>query len=167
MEIPPVESTPSSLAGSSNSQRAGGVVPVNSRTYSYPKSSSSQYVQSRDGDPYATYAAQNSPVPQPPIQKRYTRESLLRSRSVDQAPSGAGFGAGAQILKETVPGEEDDEDVEGIKTQIWTVKNESVNSTRNALRLAREAEETARATTSRLVDQSGAFFFISSLSTVY
>jgi hypothetical protein len=39
--------------------------------------------------------------------------------------------------------------------QTRYVKQESVNSTRNALRLAREAEETARGTLGRLGDQSG------------
>jgi len=57
-------------------------------------------------------------------------------------------------LREPAPGEEDDEDVEGIKQQIRTTKQESVNSTRNALRLAREAEETARGTLLKLGDQS-------------
>jgi len=52
------------------------------------------------------------------------------------------------------PGEENDEDVEGIKAQTRFIKEESVNSTRNALRLAREAEETARTTLTRLGDQS-------------
>jgi protein transport protein SEC9 len=60
-------------------------------------------------------------------------------------------------LPEPTPGEENDEDVEGIKQQIRTTKQESVNSTRNALRLAREAEETARGTLLKLGDQSGAF----------
>jgi len=49
---------------------------------------------------------------------------------------------------------EDDEDVEGIKQQTRFLKQESVSSTRNALRLAREAEETARTTMGRLGDQS-------------
>jgi protein transport protein SEC9 len=53
------------------------------------------------------------------------------------------------------PGEETEEDVEGIKQQTRYLKQESVNSTRNALRLAREAEETARNTLGRLGDQSG------------
>ena len=53
------------------------------------------------------------------------------------------------------PGEETEEDIEGIKTQTRYVKQESVNSTRNALRMAREAEETARNTLSRLGEQSG------------
>jgi protein transport protein SEC9 len=52
-------------------------------------------------------------------------------------------------------GDGGDEDVEGIKQQTRFVKQESVNSTRNALRLAREAEETARNTLGRLGDQSG------------
>ena len=59
-------------------------------------------------------------------------------------------------LREPAPGEENEEDVEGIKQQIRATKQESVNSTRNALRLAREAEETARGTLLKLGDQSGA-----------
>jgi hypothetical protein len=58
------------------------------------------------------------------------------------------------VLREPVPGEETEEDVEGIKQQIRATKQESVNSTRNALRLAREAEETARGTLLKLGDQS-------------
>jgi len=56
--------------------------------------------------------------------------------------------------REPGPGEETEEDVEGIKQQIRATKQESVNSTRNALRLAREAEETARGTLLKLGDQS-------------
>ena len=63
-------------------------------------------------------------------------------------------------LREPAPGEENEEDVEGIKQQIRATKQESVNSTRNALRLAREAEETARGTLLKLGDQSGTFFYI-------
>lgn len=48
-----------------------------------------------------------------------------------------------------------DDDVEAIKQQTRFVKQESVNSTRNALRLAREAEETGRNTLARLGEQSG------------
>lgn len=45
-------------------------------------------------------------------------------------------------------------------------KQESVNSTRNALRLAREAEETARNTLGRLGDQSGMRLVVSDLVTI-
>ncbi|KAG8984841.1 hypothetical protein FRB90_005091, partial [Tulasnella sp. 427] len=47
-----------------------------------------------------------------------------------------------------------DEDVERIKADTRQLKNDSVQSTRNALRLAREAEETARLTLNKLGDQS-------------
>ncbi|KAG9096739.1 Protein transport protein S9 plasma membrane t-SNARE, partial [Ceratobasidium sp. 370] len=51
-------------------------------------------------------------------------------------------------------GEEEEEEVEGIKQDMRQVKQESVQSTRNALRIAREAEETARNTLLKLGDQS-------------
>jgi hypothetical protein len=51
--------------------------------------------------------------------------------------------------------EDEDEEVEGIKQQTRWAKQESVQSTRNALRIAREAEETGRNTLLRLGDQSG------------
>jgi hypothetical protein len=49
----------------------------------------------------------------------------------------------------------EDEDVEGIKQQTRFLKQDTVQSSRNALRIAREAEETGRATLLRLGDQSG------------
>jgi hypothetical protein len=54
--------------------------------------------------------------------------------------------------------EELDEDVEAIRKDIRFTKQESVQSTRNALRIAREAEETARNTLLKLGDQSGAVY---------
>jgi hypothetical protein len=60
-------------------------------------------------------------------------------------------------LQKPAPGEENEEDVEGIKQRIRATKQERVNSTRSALRLAREAEETARGTLLKLGDQSGTF----------
>jgi len=68
--------------------------------------------------------------------------------------SGRYFEDGPARRAEPAPGEENEEDVEGIKQQLRYTKQESVNSTRNALRLAREAEETARNTLGRLGDQS-------------
>lgn len=49
--------------------------------------------------------------------------------------------------------EEEDEDIEQIKGQIRFTKQESVNSTRNALRLAAEAEESGRNTLGMLGSQ--------------
>lgn len=51
---------------------------------------------------------------------------------------------------------EEDQEVEGIKQQMRFTKQESLASTRNAVRIAREAEETARATLDKLGEQSGA-----------
>ena len=53
------------------------------------------------------------------------------------------------------PGEEQEEDIEGIKAQTRFLKQDTVASTRNALRIASEAEETGRATLLKLGDQSG------------
>lgn len=50
--------------------------------------------------------------------------------------------------------EEEDEDLEGIKQEIRFVKQESLSSTRNALRLANEAEESGRSTLTKLGEQS-------------
>jgi hypothetical protein len=69
-------------------------------------------------------------------------------------PSTGRFAYDGPTLREPTPGEENDEDGEGIKQQTRFVKQESVNSTRNALRMAREAEETARNTINRLGSQS-------------
>ncbi|KAL8277635.1 hypothetical protein RQP46_009908 [Phenoliferia psychrophenolica] len=52
---------------------------------------------------------------------------------------------------------DEEEEVEGIKQQMRFVKQESLASTRNAVRIAREAEETARATLDKLGDQSDRF----------
>jgi hypothetical protein len=51
--------------------------------------------------------------------------------------------------------EQEQEDVEGIKQATRFTKMESVSSTRNALRIAREAEETGRNALLKLGDQSG------------
>lgn len=52
--------------------------------------------------------------------------------------------------------QDEEEEVELIKRDIRGVKQESLGATRNALRIAREAEETARGTLGKLGDQSGA-----------
>ncbi|KAL1740036.1 hypothetical protein HDZ31DRAFT_85629 [Schizophyllum fasciatum] len=80
------------------------------------------------------------------------RAELFSGLNPNKTGSGRFFDGPA--LREPNPGEEHDEDVEGIKQQTRFVKQESVNSTRNALRMAREAEETARNTLGRLGDQS-------------
>ncbi|KAF5358860.1 hypothetical protein D9757_012683 [Collybiopsis confluens] len=80
----------------------------------------------------------------------HDRSELFGGHNASQATPG-------RFLDGSPPGagDEDEDEVEGIKRQIRSVKQESVQSSRNALRLAREAEETARNTLGRLGDQSG------------
>lgn len=92
------------------------------------------------------------PPPSDPALDR-ARSELFAGYKPDRAGSGRFFD-GPDLAREPAPGEENDEDVEGIKQQTRFLKQEGVNSTRNALRLAREAEETARGTLTRLGDQS-------------
>jgi len=84
------------------------------------------------------------------------RRELFSGHNPEKASTGR-FTHDGPTLREPEPGEENEDDVEGIKKQTRWVKQESVNSTRNALRMAREAEETARNTVGRLGSQSGAF----------
>ena len=84
-------------------------------------------------------------------------ELFARSNPGPDGPNRFAANDRAPEPREPVPGEENEDDVEGIKQQIRATKQESVNSTRNALRLALEAEETARGTLLKLGDQSGAF----------
>ncbi|KAF8912694.1 synaptosome-associated proteinsynaptosomal-associated protein 25 [Gymnopilus junonius] len=162
--IPPVSEpktapSPSSLNGS----------------YSSYRTSSNTYVASRDGDPY------NGRTSQPSYDKSADDASFVdpysRNRGIGDVytrggseldkdrnelfsgynPTKGGSGRffdGPDIGRAPPPGEENEDDIEGIKQQTRFVKQESVNSTRNALRLAREAEETARNTLTRLGDQS-------------
>lgn len=53
------------------------------------------------------------------------------------------------------PGEENEEDVEAIKSDIRNVKNQTADSMSNALRLAKQAEQTGMATLLKLGSQSG------------
>jgi len=122
-------------------------------------SSGSTYVASRDGDLYGSSGGYdgggggyNSP-------REKTLDPAKAELFSGYNPERAGpnrFTANdrAPELREPAPGEENEEDVEGIKQQIRATKQESVNSTKNALRLAREAEDTARGTLLKLGSQS-------------
>lgn len=153
--------------------------PKFSSTPSRYQSNANTYNASRDGDPYAaprSYGGSDRSSPAPPSND--FRDRYNRNRGVGDVYSrgeanidadrnellggykpsqGGRFYDGPDMGREPTPGEENDEDVEGIKKQTRYVKQESANSTRNALRLAREAEETARNTLGRLGDQSGVF----------
>ncbi|CAE6435596.1 unnamed protein product [Rhizoctonia solani] len=132
------------------------------------RSNASTYNQSRDGDPYANPSRQQPP----PVQSdRYARNAAVGDKysrgygNVDN--DRAELFAGRQPTQprrryddddngqpRQLTAEEEDEEVEGIKQDTRQLKQESVQSTRNALRIAREAEETARNTLLKLGDQS-------------
>lgn len=69
-------------------------------------------------------------------------------------PSSGGYGQGGpegyNPDRQLTAEEEEEEDVEAVKQQIRFTKQESVSSTRNALRVAAQAEETGRNTLTRL-----------------
>ncbi|CCM01960.1 uncharacterized protein FIBRA_04033 [Fibroporia radiculosa] len=165
--IPPTPSEQASrndpLNRSSNN-RSPNPTPV------YARSNASTYIPSRDGDPYsAPYTPSSTASPngdryakKDAVGDVYTRgrgnvdndrSELFSGYNAEKAGSGRFFnnepaGPGPS------PGEENEEDIEGIKQQIKSTKQDSLASTRNALRLAREAEETARGTVGKLGTQS-------------
>ncbi|PIL31998.1 hypothetical protein GSI_06702 [Ganoderma sinense ZZ0214-1] len=175
--IPPVQSDESKRNELLGSRAAGGNSTSPRPPNNYPRSTSSTYVASRDGDPYSS-----SQSGTPPPQTNYGSERYVRQNAVgdpysrgqgniDQDrnelfsgynPQKQGSGrffsdgptGGAPRRGTPPPGEEGEEDVEGIKQDMRFLKQDSVNSTRNALRLAREAEETARNTINKLGTQS-------------
>ncbi|KAM0750808.1 hypothetical protein T439DRAFT_334447 [Meredithblackwellia eburnea MCA 4105] len=107
----------------------------------------------------------------PPQSGAYGGNSNARSQLLSGAPPqrgpspggdryGSGTGgaySGNQDAGQDQAQQNEDEEVEGIKQQMRFVKQESLASTRNAVRIAREAEETARATLDKLRDQSDRF----------
>ncbi|KAG5729548.1 Protein transport protein sec9, partial [Termitomyces sp. T112] len=120
--------------------------PPSSRS-AYPTEDSSRDKYSRSngvGDVYSRGTAE--------IEK--DRNELFAGYKPQKSGSGRFFDGPQSGRPEPNPGEENDEDIEGIKQQTRFTKQESVSSTRNALRMAREAEETARNTLTRLGDQS-------------
>ena len=148
----------------------------------YRAPSAATYVPSRDGNLYGSKSASATPSPTPAptndYSGRYTRQNAVgdvysrgqANIDQDRGELFSGFnpekstgrffsdspGAGAQGGGDPASGQGGDDDVEGIKQQLRFTKQESVNSTRNALRLAREAEANAAGTMVKIGDQSGA-----------
>ena len=86
------------------------------------------------------------------------------SYNVSQAPAYSGTGGAAPSsylandpyaqMQEQQPLDPEEEEIQDLKFQIRATKQESLSSTRNALRLARETEETATNTMIKLGEQS-------------
>lgn len=137
--------------------RASSVASSTAAPPSYRTNASSSYVPpSQGGSGYVNqprYARQADPY-----QASKQRDELLagaaprRSAAAPSGPNGGAYG-GIDGQQEQEYADEDEE-VEGIKQQMRFVKQESLASTRNAVRIAREAEETGRATLEKLGEQS-------------
>ncbi|KAL7413418.1 hypothetical protein BDY24DRAFT_407053 [Mrakia frigida] len=107
-------------------------------------------------DPYASRSQSN---PATRVESDPARAALFAGYNPEAIPREVGRRVYGDREGEEAGGgeqqqEQEDEDVESIKRDIRGVKQESLGSTRNALRIAREAEETARGTLSKLGDQS-------------
>ncbi|KAI9455859.1 protein transporter SEC9 [Russula earlei] len=144
--IPPVKDDPDAgrpgLSSHSNSDLNGSRSAVSSST----RSAAEIRGHYQRNDPVDRYSCGRGNLAK-------DRGELLAGYDPQKISSGR-FAHDGPPLPELAPGEENEEDVEGIKKQTRWVKQESVNSTRNALRMAREAEETARNTVTRLGTQS-------------
>lgn len=153
------------IAESGSARHVGNGLP---RGY---KSHAATYVPSRDGDPYNFPTNNKSPAVSTPGNANSIRDKYSRSNGVgdvysrgvsdfdkDRSELFAGYKQQGEsnrfVDRPQDSGEGNDDDIEGIKAQTRSLKQDSVNTTRNALRLAREAEETARNTLTRLGSQS-------------
>lgn len=158
-------------------QNANGTSSGNGRDWNSPQSSSSggRYGDSNQaggggGQQRSQYGNNQQQQQQQPQRNGYgsskDRSELLAGapalsqdryggpsqRSQQSSSNNDNYGGGEGEQQEL---NEEDEEVEGIKQQLRFTKQESLASTRNALRIAQEAEETSRATLDRLGDQSG------------
>ncbi|KAA1083566.1 Protein transport protein S9 plasma membrane t-SNARE [Puccinia graminis f. sp. tritici] len=130
VEIPPVEES-----------QGPSAPPVNRNLLS---SSRSPAGPSSSGRPMANDRFGN---PDPNRQELFKGARPPNRSFVDRGMDGPPGSSGNQL-------DDEDEEVEAIKQQIKFAKQESLSSTRNAARIAREAEETARNTMNRLGEQS-------------
>lgn len=151
--IPPVESERPSISNSTSPRPVPRL--SNARSYN----------ASRDGDPYTSqqddsYSVRDKYSRSNGVGDVYSRGGANIDQDRNELFSGYNpqkSGSGRFFDGPSQAGEGEEDDVEGIKQQTRFMKQESVNSTRNALRMAREAEETARGTLSKLGDQSERF----------
>ncbi|KAK5124299.1 hypothetical protein LTR85_002002 [Meristemomyces frigidus] len=86
---------------------------------------------------------QQTLAPQPPSDPSYSN-----SGGYDSADMPGGYGAGPE--RELTAEELEDQDVQAAKSEIRFIKQQDVASTRNARRIAEQAEQTGRETLERL-----------------
>jgi hypothetical protein len=160
-EIPPVEQPSYSSQPSYNSQS----LPSNPRTNSNYSSSS---IGNRYGQQGKSHMEVNPllfyPLNSSHAEDDHSRRQLFGNTPAPSAKFGSQFDSYAQnpsgydaSQEQTQEGDQEEE-VEAIKQQIRFTKQESLASSRNALRVAQEAEELARGNLIKLADQSGTSF---------
>ncbi|OCF37633.1 synaptosomal-associated protein, 23kDa [Kwoniella heveanensis CBS 569] len=108
------------------------------------------------GDPYASAAGGGGGGGNPYAKRQdpndAARNELFSGYNAPEKPQAERkYGYEGREMEEDF---DEDEEVEGIKQEMRGIKQESLASTRNALRLAREAEDSARGTIAKLADQS-------------
>ncbi|WVR06035.1 hypothetical protein IAU60_003063 [Kwoniella sp. DSM 27419] len=110
------------------------------------------------GDPYTRSRAAASATDNPYALKKpdpaaeAARNELFAGFTAPEKPQAEReYGYEGREMEEDF---DEDEETEGIKQSMRDVKQQSLASTRNALRLAMEAEDSARGTVAKLADQS-------------
>jgi hypothetical protein len=126
---------------------SGRSAPAPARQPARPEVDRSRLAQESDPARAALFAGYNpDALPKTDGRRQYSSDPY--GPAGGEGGGGGGGGGGTE--------QDEEEEVEMIKRDIRGVKQETLGSSRNALRIAREAEETARGTLSKLGDQSGA-----------
>ncbi|GMK56750.1 hypothetical protein CspeluHIS016_0305900 [Cutaneotrichosporon spelunceum] len=159
-EIPPVMPTPGQhqMANDPYAARAGGS--GGGRPDPYAQNghrdpyAGVQKARAMGTDPNNMYSVQRTqPQPQQDTETDANRAALFSgfNAAEHKAPRQREYGYDGREHEEDY---DEDEEIEGIRQGMRETKMDSLASTRNALRLAREAEENAHGTMARLSDQS-------------
>ncbi|KAA8900858.1 V-SNARE [Sphaerosporella brunnea] len=148
------DTSKAALFGNRSNEKSSGGPAAQANPYAVPpppyQAQAPSYRPPADNDRNALFAGRsqgqgrNMYAQQPPPQQPAPGSSYGRP-----PPSAGGYGADRELTAE----DEEEEDVEAIKQQIRFTKQQSVNSTRNALQVAAAAEETGRNTLARLGQQ--------------
>lgn len=114
-----------------------------------PYRSNSGYAPSIDSNRDALFAGRSAAPG-----NEYGSSGSAGRRDVSPSVAAAGYGSNDyDVDRQLTEQEEEQEDVDAVKQEIRFTKQESVASTRNALRIASQAEETGRGTLARLGQQ--------------
>ncbi|KAL7423634.1 Protein transport protein S9 plasma membrane t-SNARE [Cryptotrichosporon argae] len=152
--IPPVAPTPAQQA------RAAAPDPYASKAAPRGGGGGGDPYAGGGGDPYARFKAAGTDGSNPYARRGGSdpaadaaRNELFSGYSKPEVPAQPErkWGYEGREMEEDF---DEDEEVEGIKQEMRGIKQDSLASTRNALRLAREAEDSARGTMAKLADQS-------------